>query len=120
MEAYYNVGRAYHQIGMFAYAIPFYELALGIDRPFGGADPLSSSSILTGKKRIRGSNLEEESRKRRRLCRAEEGGGEGREQKEMKWWDVRAEAAYNLSRIYMRAGLLLEAERIVREFLTVG
>ncbi len=69
--------------------------------------------------------------KRRRLAEISDGhddvsmlsGDEGEERekkREIEWWDVRGEAAYNLSRIYIHSGLHELAEQIVKDFLTIG
>jgi tetratricopeptide (TPR) repeat protein len=151
-EAFYNVGRAFHQLGMYFIAIPFYEITLGIDLErnidavesvfqIGSIETFEKESISSDKhtteisqqsqsrfsqflKRKR-EEFESSQIPQKRKCNEQEtqppsiNSSHPFSSSLFQWNDISYEAAYNLSRIYLKSGNPQLSRDIIRRFLVI-
>jgi len=150
-EAYYNVGRAFHELGLMFMALPFYEKALNISGfnellppspppsfsplscssscssssfPFPSSGPSSSPLDPQNRKRSEregGTEIDERELKKRKVGGEEESfsAKEKGEEEDGRCSDLTFEAAFNLSRFYLKNGFPQKANEIVRQFMVV-
>ncbi|KAI9094911.1 hypothetical protein DFS34DRAFT_627662 [Phlyctochytrium arcticum] len=91
-DAAFNVARAFHQIGLTYLAIPYYEKVLKISERLAPTSDVNESNPISGTTALPSQTPFE---------------------------DLKSEAAYNLSMIYIANGSTELAERLLRKYCTV-
>jgi len=90
-EACYNIGRAFHQLGLLDLAIPYYEAGLSMPSAQTLADNERDGDVVLESESIHNDD----------------------------WSDLSRDIAYNLSSIYMSTGAVGLAEILLRRFCTI-
>ncbi|KAL6047685.1 General transcription factor IIIC, polypeptide 3, variant 2 [Balamuthia mandrillaris] len=105
-EVCFNLGRAFHQLNLLHLAVPFYEKAISTSPP--RSSPYRSAFLSSDEAEERKKNEEEkEEEEKEAETRAREA------------FDLRREAAYNLSLIYQNSGSHQLAAKLLRTYCTI-